>query len=40
MRSRCRCARGAGRNRFLFGDTNERRDLFERTFAFLAKYLK
>jgi dipeptidyl aminopeptidase/acylaminoacyl peptidase len=25
---------------FLFGDTDERRDLFERTFAFLAKYLK
>lgn len=25
---------------FLFGDTDERRDLFERTFAFLAKYLQ
>lgn len=25
---------------FLFGDTDERRDLFERSFAFLAKYLK
>jgi hypothetical protein len=25
---------------FLFGDSDERKDLFERTFAFLAKYLK
>jgi dienelactone hydrolase len=25
---------------FLFGDSDERRDLFERTFAFLAKYLE
>lgn len=25
---------------FLFGDTDERRDLFERTFAFLARYLR
>jgi dipeptidyl aminopeptidase/acylaminoacyl peptidase len=25
---------------FLFGDSDERRDLFERTFAFLGKYLK
>ena len=25
---------------FLFGDSDERRDLFERTFAFLARYLK
>jgi dipeptidyl aminopeptidase/acylaminoacyl peptidase len=25
---------------FIFGDSDERRDLFERTFAFLAKYLK
>jgi len=29
-----------GDHLFLFGDTPERRDLFERTFAFLAKYLK
>jgi hypothetical protein len=25
---------------FLFGDSDERKDLFERTFTFLAKYLK
>jgi dipeptidyl aminopeptidase/acylaminoacyl peptidase len=29
-----------GDHMFLFGDTAERRDLFERTFAFLGKYLK
>jgi dipeptidyl aminopeptidase/acylaminoacyl peptidase len=29
-----------GDHMFLFGDTPERRDLFERTFAFLGKYLK
>jgi dipeptidyl aminopeptidase/acylaminoacyl peptidase len=29
-----------GDHMFLFGDTPERRDLFERSFAFLAKYLK
>jgi hypothetical protein len=25
---------------FIFGDSDERRDLFERSFAFLAKYVK
>jgi dipeptidyl aminopeptidase/acylaminoacyl peptidase len=29
-----------GDHLFLFGDTDERRDLFQRTFAFLGKYLK
>jgi dipeptidyl aminopeptidase/acylaminoacyl peptidase len=29
-----------GDHMFLFGDTDERRDLFERSFAFLGKYLK
>lgn len=29
-----------GRHLFLFGDTDERRDLFERTFAFLDKHLQ
>jgi dipeptidyl aminopeptidase/acylaminoacyl peptidase len=29
-----------GDHMFLFGDTNERRDLFERSFSFLDKYLK
>ena len=29
-----------GDHLFLFGDTDERRDLFERTFEFLAKYLQ
>jgi dipeptidyl aminopeptidase/acylaminoacyl peptidase len=29
-----------GDHQFLFGDSDERRDLFERTFEFLAKYLR
>jgi dipeptidyl aminopeptidase/acylaminoacyl peptidase len=29
-----------GDHLFLFGDSDERRDLFERTFAFLGKYLQ
>jgi dipeptidyl aminopeptidase/acylaminoacyl peptidase len=32
--------RAPGDHIFLFGDSDERKDLFERSFAFLAKYLK